>query len=83
MEVKKRKKRSVVAIVGDKEFVAFSRLHLMLGKDISAKTFKGILEGSGIQPAYKSGSTQWYDLEHAKQVFTQPHSKMIHQNTDS
>ena len=66
---KKRKKRSTVANVAGRDFVSFSELYRRLAKDVSLKTFKGILESKGVKPSYESGSTQWYDLKNAEEAF--------------
>lgn len=67
---KKRKKRSTIAFISGVAFVSFSELYRRLAKDISLKTFKGILESKNVRPAYASGSTQWYDLKNAEEAFT-------------
>lgn len=64
-----RKPRSTVAIVAGREYVSFSGLYKRLAEDVSVATFKGIIEAKGINPAYKSGSTQWYDLKAAQEAF--------------
>lgn len=64
-----RKPRSTVANVAGREYVSFSGLYSRLAKDVSLKTFRGILESKNIVPAYKSGSTQWFDLKAAQEAF--------------
>lgn len=66
---KPRKVRSTVANIAGKEYVAFSTLYKQMASNISLKTFKGILESKGVKPTYTSGSTNWYDLKAANDVF--------------
>lgn len=77
--MKKRKKRSTIVAIGDIEYISLNGLFKELGKDITLKTFKGILEAMGISPAYLSGSTHLYNRAYVKDIFTK---NKYHGNTD-
>lgn len=70
METKPRKKRSTIANIAGRDYVATSTLFKMFAKNVSIQTFKGMLNSLGVTPTFKNGTTHWYDLGSAREALT-------------